>query len=100
MAREGDFPPVSFQVIWRLLFQAIWRMITRTKGPGSHARPGTLAGLKVARTRGRKGGRPRKLQAKELKTIRTLLKTAEIPVQEVATRFGVSRSTLYRNRLA
>jgi DNA invertase Pin-like site-specific DNA recombinase len=59
----------------------------------------TLAGLKAARARGRKGGRPRKLQARELKTIRALLKTAEISVQEVAARFGVSRSTLYRNKL-
>ena len=60
----------------------------------------TMAGLKAARARGRKGGRPRKLQAKEIKTIRALLRTAEISVQEVATRFGVSRSTLYRNKLA
>jgi DNA invertase Pin-like site-specific DNA recombinase len=60
----------------------------------------TLAGLKAARARGRQGGRPRKLQPKERKTIRALLKTAEISVQEVAARFGVSRSTLYRNKLA
>jgi DNA invertase Pin-like site-specific DNA recombinase len=60
----------------------------------------TLAGLKAARARGRKGGRPRKLQPKELKTIRALLKTNEISVQEIAVRFGVSRSTLYRNKLA
>ena len=52
----------------------------------------TLAGLQAARARGRKGGRPRKLQAKELKTIRALLRTHEISVQEIATRFGVSRS--------
>jgi transcriptional regulator with PAS, ATPase and Fis domain len=32
-------------------------------------------------------------------SIRALLKTAEISVQEVAKRFGVSRSTLYRNKL-
>jgi len=50
----------------------------------------TLAGLKAARARGRQGGRPRKLQPKELKTIRALLKTAEVSVQEIATRFGVS----------
>jgi DNA invertase Pin-like site-specific DNA recombinase len=58
----------------------------------------TLAGLKAARARGRQGGRPRKLQPKELKTIRALLKTTEVSVQEIATRFGVSRSTLYRNK--
>jgi DNA-binding NtrC family response regulator len=46
-------------------------------------------------------GRPtmRKLQAKELKTSRALLKTTEVSVQEVAMRFDVSRSTLYRNKL-
>jgi hypothetical protein len=59
----------------------------------------TLAGVNAARARGRKGGRPRKLQAKELKTIRALLRTAQISVQEIATRFGVSRSTLYRNKV-
>ena len=59
----------------------------------------TLAGLKAARARGRQGGRPSKLQPKELKTIRALLKTTEVSVQEIATRFGVSRSTLYRNKL-
>jgi DNA invertase Pin-like site-specific DNA recombinase len=37
---------------------------------------------------------------KKLNTIRVLLKTAEISAQEIATRFGVSRSTLYRNKLA
>jgi DNA invertase Pin-like site-specific DNA recombinase len=58
-----------------------------------------MAGLKAARARGRKGGRPRKLSAKELKTIAALLKTPEVSVQEIAKRYGVSRSTLYRNKL-
>jgi DNA invertase Pin-like site-specific DNA recombinase len=31
----------------------------------------TLAGLNAARARGRKGGRPKELSQKELKTIRT-----------------------------
>jgi DNA invertase Pin-like site-specific DNA recombinase len=56
----------------------------------------TVAGLKVARAHGRKGGRPAKLSAKEIKTIRALLKTADIPVTEIAARFGVARSILYR----
>jgi DNA invertase Pin-like site-specific DNA recombinase len=33
----------------------------------------------------------------EIKTIRALLKTAEVPVAEIAARFGIARSTLYRN---
>ena len=59
-----------------------------------------MAGLKAARARGRKGGRPKKLQSKDLKTIKALLKTDEVSVQDAAGRFGVSRSTLYRNGLA
>src|SRR5271167_3722101 len=55
----------------------------------------TVAGLKAARARGRKGGRPAKLSPKEIKTIRALLETADISVAEIAARFGVARSTLY-----
>jgi Helix-turn-helix domain of resolvase len=44
----------------------------------------------------RKGGRPAKLSPKEIKTIRPLLKTAAVPVAEIAARFGIARSTLYR----
>jgi DNA invertase Pin-like site-specific DNA recombinase len=56
----------------------------------------TVAGLKAARARGRKGGRPSKLSPKEIKTIRALLKNADIPVAEIAARFGIALSTLYR----
>jgi DNA invertase Pin-like site-specific DNA recombinase len=47
--------------------------------------------------RGRNGGRPKKLSPKELKTIRTLLRSNEVPVQDIAAQFKVNRSTLYRN---
>jgi len=56
----------------------------------------TMAGLTAARARGRTGGRPPKLTSKEIKTIRALLKSAEIPVAEIAARFHIARSTLYR----
>lgn len=56
----------------------------------------TVAGLKAARARGRAGGRPSKLSPKEIKTIRALLKSAQIPVAEIAARFQIARSTLYR----
>ncbi len=57
----------------------------------------TLAGLKAARARGRGGGRPKKLSPNELKTIRSLLRSNEVPVQDIAAQFKVNRSTLYRN---
>jgi DNA invertase Pin-like site-specific DNA recombinase len=57
----------------------------------------TLAGLKAARARGRKGGRPRKLTAKDLKTVRALLRSGDVPVSTIAEQFHVARSTLYRN---
>ena len=37
------------------------------------------------------------LSPKELKTIRTLLRSNEVPVQDIAAQFKVNRSTLYRN---
>lgn len=52
-----------------------------------------------ARVRGRKGGRPVKLSTKEVRTIRALLKTGDMPVTEIAARFGIARSMLYRTIL-
>jgi AraC-like DNA-binding protein len=40
-----------------------------------------------------------KAACQRTETIRALLKTTEVSVQEIAMRFGVSRSTLYRNKL-
>ena len=57
----------------------------------------TSAGLKAARARGRKGGRPRKLRTQDVQAIQVLLHAGQLPVQDIADRFGVSRSTLYRN---
>lgn len=59
----------------------------------------TMAGLNAARARGRTGGRPSKLSVKEIRTIRGLLKNADMPVAEIAARFGIARSTLYRSVL-
>jgi DNA invertase Pin-like site-specific DNA recombinase len=60
----------------------------------------TMAGLKAARARGRKGGRPRKLTPKDLKTVRALLRSGDVPVSTIAEQFRVARSTLYRNVVA
>ena len=57
----------------------------------------TRAGLDAARARGRRGGRPPALKARDLKEARALLADPEITVEQVAARLKVSPSTLYRH---
>jgi DNA invertase Pin-like site-specific DNA recombinase len=56
----------------------------------------TRAGLAAARARGRKGGRKPKLDNQQVREIRALLRDPEIKVSEVAQRYGVSRTTIYK----
>jgi DNA invertase Pin-like site-specific DNA recombinase len=55
----------------------------------------TRAGLASARARGRKGGRRPKLDTQARHEIKTLLQTG-VRAQDVARRYGVARSTLYK----
>jgi DNA invertase Pin-like site-specific DNA recombinase len=57
----------------------------------------TRAGLDAARARGRVGGRPPALSAKDLSVAKALLRDPEITVEQVAKRLGVVPSTLYRH---
>ncbi len=57
----------------------------------------TRAGLDAAKSRGRLGGRPPALNAKDLAAANALLRDPEITVEEVARRLGVAPSTLYRH---
>jgi DNA invertase Pin-like site-specific DNA recombinase len=57
----------------------------------------TRAGLDAAAARGRKGGRPPKLSAEDLKAAKALLADSSISVDDVARRLGVSPATLYRH---
>lgn len=57
----------------------------------------TRAGLDAAAARGRKGGRPSKLSAEDLKAVRAMLADPTITVQDVARRLDVSPATLYRH---
>ena len=57
----------------------------------------TKAGLDAARARGRTGGRPPALSAKDISAAKALLSDPEITVNEVARRLKVSPSTLYRH---
>lgn len=56
----------------------------------------THAGLKAARDRGRKGGRPPALSAADLAAAKAMLRDPEITVAEVAQRMNISPATLYR----
>jgi DNA invertase Pin-like site-specific DNA recombinase len=55
----------------------------------------TQAGLKAARARGRKGGRPRKLDAAKTKLLYQLYDERERPVREICQLMGISKPTLY-----
>lgn len=56
----------------------------------------TMAGLKSARARGKSGGRPVKITEKDLVMVKALMADRNNNVGDIAKRFGVSRSTLYR----
>ena len=55
-----------------------------------------MAGLKAARARGRNGGRPAKLTPKDQAMAKALMADRTNNVGDIAKRFGVNRSTLYR----
>ncbi len=57
----------------------------------------TRAGLAAARARGRKGGRKPALDAKQIREIKALLRDPDIQVADVAKRYGVSRTTIYKH---
>jgi len=55
----------------------------------------SAAGRVAARARGRLGGRPEKLDKKELEMLKTLVASGT-PITDIAQRWGVSRTTVYR----
>ena len=55
----------------------------------------TQAGLAAARARGRKGGRPRKMDQSTLKMAMTALADANSNATDVAKRLGITTTTLY-----
>ena len=56
----------------------------------------THAGLSAARARGRIGGRPRILDAKQIALLRSLHKDQSNSVRDICKTLGISRATLYR----
>ena len=57
----------------------------------------TNAGLKSAKQRGVKLGRPKSLEGEALNVAKALLKSGEMSAAQVAAHVGVSRATLYRS---
>ena len=55
----------------------------------------TKAGLEAARARGRRGGRPRVMNAKKIALAKSMLKDKSNSVADVSQALGVSRTTLY-----
>ncbi len=57
----------------------------------------THAGLAAARARGRSDGRKPKLRKKQVREIKALLRDPAIQLADVARRYSVSRTTLYKH---
>ena len=57
----------------------------------------TKAGLKAARARGRKGGRPKSLSAKQVKTAQKMYDANSMTMAEIAETVGTTEPTLYRH---
>lgn len=57
----------------------------------------TKAGLAAARARGRHGGRKQKLDDKQIRQIKALLKDPAANVTEIARLYCVSRTTIYKH---
>ena len=61
---------------------------------------GTLEGLASARARGRVGGRPPKLNQRQLDQAQQMYDSGKHTAEEIAATFGVTRSTLYKHLAA
>lgn len=59
-------------------------------------RANTRAGLKSARSRGKIGGRPKKLDEKKAQMAQALRNDPNLSVSEICTQLGVSKATFYR----
>ena len=55
----------------------------------------SAAGRAAARARGRLGGRPEKLEAKDIEMMKSLIENGT-SIKDVAEKWGVSRTTIYR----
>jgi DNA invertase Pin-like site-specific DNA recombinase len=85
--------PVRFSSPGRVHKSAHW---LRSWFERSLIRERTRTGLAAARPRGRSGGRKPTLGEMQVRQITALPRDPDIQVADVARRFGVSRTTLYK----
>lgn len=57
----------------------------------------TQAGLQAARSRGRQGGRPKRLDEKKIKMLHALYADKSNSIEDILSTLNISRSTLYRH---
>jgi len=58
----------------------------------------TRGGQDAARARLRFGGRKPRLDVKQTRDVRALLRAPQVKVSDVAKRYGMSRTTIYKGR--
>lgn len=56
----------------------------------------TRAGLTAARSRGRAGGRPKALSAKQVQMLRNMASDKSLTVSDICNTLGIGRTTFYR----
>ena len=56
----------------------------------------TRAGLTAARSRGRTGGRPKALSAKQVQMLRNMAADKSLTVSDICNTLGIGRTTFYR----
>lgn len=56
----------------------------------------TQAGLRAARARGKKGGRPNKLTSKQIEMAKTLMNDPNVTIESICRTLNISKPTLYR----
>jgi len=56
----------------------------------------TKAGLSAARSRGRLGGRPKKLTPEQIELMKKMYKDKSIPIKQILDTFKIGKTTLYK----
>ena len=77
----------------KMVFSVIGAMAEYEK---NLTRERTMAGLAAARARGRMGGRPKSLDASQVKVAIALAEAGKLTIKEICKQVGCSRSTYYR----